>query len=126
MLFNTWFGQMRWQQVNFKANLYNWVYRPKRPIGQIQLRSLLPPDSTRKRENALYVADERGNMDIRAPAHIRNMIDLGYPIYNGMFTGPTSQDDLLWPSNPEYDRRVLEGLNQALDSKIKTVKKGKQ
>ena len=124
MLFNTWFGQMRWQQVRIGSNDYQWVYRPKRPIGQIQLRSLLPPNSPKKRENVLYKADERGNMDIRAPEHIKDFIGLGYPIYNGMFTGPTTQEDLLWPSSPEYDRRVMAGLNQALDSKVKT-KKGK-
>lgn len=102
MLFNTWFGQMR-PKSNSPGQFY---YRPKRPIGRIQLRKLTPDGY-----NVEYKANSLGNMDIRAPEHIRDFVGLGYPVYNGMFIEPTTAEDMLWPDNPEYNRRVLEGLN---------------
>jgi hypothetical protein len=102
---------MRWQQLRQGANDYGWVHRPKSPKGKIQLRSLEPDGTKGRKENAEYIADERGNMDVRAAKHIQDFIGLGWPIYNGIFMGDTSVADLLWPNNPEYDRRVLEGLN---------------
>ena len=114
MLFNTWFGQQRWN-----ATTKSWYHNPKRPIGTIQLRDLRPVLLDTKRVNYQYKADERGNMNVTAPEHIKDFVGLGYPVYNGMFIGPASQADLLWPNNAEYDRRVLEGLNQ--HSKTKGV-----
>ena len=115
MLFNTWFGQMR-------KNGDKFYYQPKRPIGKIQLKSLAPPGQY-KRYNTQYEADTRGNMEISSPEHIKDFVALGYPIYNGVFmediqiTNPNigfivcpRYEFLLWPDNPEYDNRVLDGL----------------
>ena len=103
MLFNTWFGQMRPKPMS----LGQYYYRPKRPIGRIQLRKLEEGD-----HNVEYIADRLGNIDVEAPEHIQDFVGLGYPIYNGMFIDPTTTEDMLWPDNPEYNRRVLEGLNK--------------
>ena len=102
MLFNTWFGQMR-PKANSPGEFY---YRPKRPIGRIQLRKLTPEG-----ESIEYRADSFGNMNVNAPEHISDFVGLGYPLYNGMFFGPTTMEDVLWPNNPEYNRRIMEGLN---------------
>jgi len=101
MLFNTWFGQMR-PLPNQPGKFY---FRPKMPVGKIQLRKL-------GKYNTQYVADKRGNMEVLAHEHIKDFIGLGYPIYNGMFIGETTREDLIWPDNPEYNRRVMAGLSQ--------------
>lgn len=144
MLFNTWFGQMRPAPVSKPEDRYHSVlevvdemvkrhgvaditvagfyYRPKRPIGQIQLRNLAPPGE-QKRYNVLYTADERGNMDVQASEHIRDFVLLGYPLYNGVFMEPVQRPDapssvcprhhfLLWPDDAEYNRRILSALSQ--------------
>ena len=114
MLFNTWFGQMR-PKANAPGQFY---YRVKRPIGRIQLKRLEVNGC-----NTEYRADSRGNMNVAAQEHIRDFVGLGYPIYNGMFievidlpsepfVSIPQHSFLLWPDNPEYDRRVLEGLSQ--------------
>ena len=112
MLFNTWFGQMRWQPAQAVSSEYRWMHRPKRPIGRIQLRSLEPEGGKGKRLNKEYVADRLGNMEVLAHEHIEDFIALGWPIYNGLFVEDTSVTDMLWPDNPEYNRRVLEGLSK--------------
>lgn len=123
MLFNTWHGQMR-PKANAIGEFY---YRPKRPVGKIQLRRLKEGG-----ESVEYRADDRGNMEVFAPEHIHDFVNLGYPIYCGVFAEkvalPSGQfracpnyHFLVWQENPEYGRRVMEGLNRFLDSKAKKV-----
>ena len=113
MLFNTWFGQMR-PKPNAPGEFY---YRPKRPIGRIQLRRLFASGY-----NVEYRADSRGNIEVLAPEHIRDFVGLGYPVYNGVFMEAVALPDqtfsecpryhfLVWPDNPEYNRRVMEALS---------------
>lgn len=112
MLFNTWFGQMRFQQVRVGNNERAWTHRPKRPIGKIQLRDLRPASFSGKRQSVEYRADKLGNMDVTAKGHIEDFVLLGWPIYNGVFLEPTAVTDMLWPNDPAYNQRVLEGLNR--------------
>ena len=114
MLFNTWFGQVR-AHSGMPGGYY---FNPKRPIRKIQLKSLDPPGEQR-RYNTQYEADHIGNMDIREASHIKDMIGLGFPIFDhytgwnlpeGRINAPMT-DGLVYPDNPAYDTKILEGLN---------------
>ena len=109
MLFNTWFGQVR----PHSGVMGGYYYVPKRPIGKIQLRKL-----EKNGYNVQYEADWCGNMDIRAPEHVRDMLGLGYPIFDH-YTGwvlpsfalpAPMTDGLIYPDNPAFDTKILEAL----------------
>jgi len=120
MLFNIWFGQMRPKPKDLSwANVPgDFYYRPKRPMGRLMVQRLEPQGASVE-----YKADSRGNINVRAPIHIKDFVSMGWPIYNGVFMedirppdgplmGCPNHSFLLWPDNPEYNRRVLEGLKQ--------------
>ena len=111
MLFNTWFGQVR----PHSAMPDGYYFRPRRPVGRIQLRQLKQGGY-----NTEYFADKIGNMDIKEPMHIRDMMGLGYPVFDH-YTGwvlPSEPvqapmtDGLIYANQPGYDRKLLEALNK--------------
>jgi hypothetical protein len=123
MLFNTWFGQMRPKPKDLAWACVpgDYYYRPKRPIGKIYLQRIA--DKNGQEYQSTYEADSRGNMRVEAPEHIRDFVGLGYPIYCGLFMeliqrpdGPSRECPrhhfLLWPDNPAYNDRFLEGISK--------------
>lgn len=150
MLFNLWFGQMRPagtrnpsvryikkmdsikqqhlglpRQVVDAANVgAGYKYLPIKPRGMITVSPNVKKSQLKyKPEGVTYKVDKRGNIDVDIPAHIKIFVELGFPIYNGLFLEnikcPTErffycprESFLLWADNPEYDRRVLEGLSK--------------
>lgn len=104
-----------------------YTYRAKRAMGTLMVRDLTPKakrGESFKAQSVKYTVDNRGNMDVVAPEHILGFAGLGYPVYNGLFIEDIvcprerfiscpRESFLLWPDNPEYDRRIMEGLSKA-------------
>ena len=115
MYFQVWFGQMRpkpkddrWAHI--PGNFY---FNAKTPKAALMMRDLRPPGDY-KRESVRYDADANGVITVHAVAHIKTMIALGYPLWDGItkFTLPDGavqgprREGLIWPDNPEFDKRV--------------------
>lgn len=70
-------------------------------------------------ESVTYIADKVGNIDVKAPLHVRTMMGLGYPIYDGDGkTYPVPPDDLIWPrleTDSQYMRRCMEAQGKGGD-----------
>lgn len=74
MLFNIHHGQMRPDPGN-PGQMYFRNCSPKKALIFAPLRV--------GGEKVRYDADALGNIDVRAPQHVRGMMQLGWPIYDG-------------------------------------------
>jgi hypothetical protein len=106
MLFNLHNGQVRFGPLDQGGKP---IFRPKSPKSLLMMSRI---DGT---EKGVYRADKLGNIDVKAPEHIDNMVGLGYPIYDGDGkTYPVPKDDLIYPNlnlDSTYWRRINEAKN---------------
>lgn len=130
MYFCTWFGQMRPKPRDkgrgWEAFPGNWYYVPKRPMATFYVRNVVPPGHQGDEQmSGRYKANDNGCVEVRVPEHIKDFMNLGYPIWDGVtqFILPmwepmgnalpynlVKREGLIWPDSPEYDRKILEAL----------------
>ena len=89
-LFNTHHGQMR--PVQSVGGIPTQMgYRQMTPKKALQMLNL------KLGETVEYKADALGVMEITFGPHVRNMMNLGYPILVGVIGERVAMDDLLFP-----------------------------